>query len=127
MANEEIKTIEWLGSSYKDLRGMPDTVQDDFGYALFLAQIGAKHNDAKPLLGFGGAGVLEIVERYDTNAYRAVYTVRFEEAVYVLHVFNKKSMSGIGTSAPDMNVIRTRLLEARERHELHARKEGKKK
>src|SRR4051812_37143419 len=106
---------------------MPDTVQDDFGYALYLAQVGDKHDDAKPLLGFAGAGVLEIVERYDTNAYRAVYTIRFAEAVYVLHVFNKKSTTGIGIPTPDMNVIRIRLQEARERHEAHVKKEGKKK
>jgi phage-related protein len=127
VADEEIKPVEWLGSSHKDLCDMPEPVRKDLGYALYLAQIGAKHVDARPLLGFGGAGVMEVVERYDTNAYRAVYTVRFEEAVYVLHVFNKKSTSGIGIPRPDMNVIRTRLTEARERHDDHVKKKDLKK
>jgi len=88
---------------------MPDEVKDFFGHALRLAQFGGKHVDAKPLKGFGGAGVLEVVEDYRGDAYRAVYTVRFPTAVYVLHCFQKKSRRGIATPRPDMDLITTRL------------------
>lgn len=88
---------------------MPDVVQDTFGFALHLAQIGKKHEQAKPLKGFGSAGVLEVVEDTDGNTYRAVYTVKFGNAVYVLHCFQKKSTRGIATPKPDMDVIRERL------------------
>lgn len=88
---------------------MPDDVQDTFGYALHLAQAGSKHSQAKPLKGFGGAGVLEVVEDHQGDAYRAVYTVRYATAVYVLHCFQKKSTSGITTPKPDMELIQTRL------------------
>jgi phage-related protein len=111
-----IKSVEWLGSTLNDLRALPDPVQDFFGYALFLAQTGDKHPSAKPLTGFPGAGVLEVVRRYDTSAYRAVYTVRFEEAVYILHVFQKKSKSGIATPAEEMRVVNVRWQEAQQRH-----------
>ena len=83
-----------------------------FGYALHLAQTGKKHEQAKPLRGFGSAGVLEIVEDWRGNAYRAVYTVRFAAAVFVLHVFQKKSKSGISTPTQDMDLIRERLKAA---------------
>lgn len=88
---------------------MPDDVKDTFGYALHLAQIGGKHNQAKVLKGFGGAGVLEVVEDYRGDTYRAVYTVRYAAAVYVLHCFQKKSMCGIATPKPDMALIDARL------------------
>ncbi|MBI2295840.1 MAG: type II toxin-antitoxin system RelE/ParE family toxin [Betaproteobacteria bacterium] len=88
---------------------------DVFGYTLFLAQTGGKHDQAKPLKGFGSAGVLEVVEDWQGNTYRAVYTVRFEERVFVLHVFQKKSKSGIATPKPDMNLIRERLKTAARR------------
>ncbi len=103
---------------------MPEDVQDEFGHALLLAQRGGKHEDAKPLKGFGGAGVLEIVESYDGDAYRAVYTVSFEEAVYVLHVFQKKSTRGIETPKADVDLIRRRLREAEEQHEAWQRRKG---
>ncbi|CAM5221448.1 hypothetical protein CDEF62S_05680 [Castellaniella defragrans] len=101
---------------------MPDQVQDTFGFALHLAQIGQKHVQAKALRGFGSAGVLEVVEDYDGSAYRAVYTVRFSEQVYVLHCFQKKSMRGIATPKSDVNLIRERLKAAAE----HAQKERQK-
>ena len=85
---------------------------DMFGYALHLAQTGKKHEQAKPLRGFGSAGVLEVVEDWRGNAYRAVYTVRFAAAVFVLHVFQKKSKSGISTPTQDMDLIRERLQAA---------------
>lgn len=88
---------------------MPDEVIDTFGYALHLAQAGKKHEQAKPLHGFGSAGVLEIVEDWRGNTYRAVYTVRFAAAVFVLHVFQKKAKSGTATPKQDMDLIRERL------------------
>ena len=113
---EQTKPVEWLGSSLADLRDFPDETQDFFGYALFLAQTGDKHFSAKPLKGFPGVGVLEVVHQQDKSAYRAVYTVRFAEAVYVLHVFQKKSKSGIATPAEEMRVVQTRWQEAQRRH-----------
>ena len=91
---------------------MPDEVQDSFGYALHLAQTGAKHAHAKPLKGFGSAGVLEVVESEAGSTYRAVYTVKVAAAVYVLHFFQKKSTSGIATPKPDLDLIRDRLKAA---------------
>lgn len=105
----KIKLLMWVGSSKKDLMKMPDDVQDMFGFALHLAQSGQKHPDAKPFKGFGGAGVLEVVENYKTDTYRAVYTVRYTNAVYVIHCFQKKSSQGIATPRPDMNLIKSRL------------------
>ncbi len=91
---------------------MPGDVQDTFGYALHLAQIGKKHEQAKPLRGFGSAGVLEAVEDSDGGTFRAVYTVKFDNAVYVLHCFQKKSTNGVATPKPEMDVIRERLKKA---------------
>lgn len=108
------KSLWWVCSSKKDLKLMPVGVQDVFGYALDLAQSGAKHPDAKPLKGFGGAGVLEVVEDFDTNTYRAVYTVRFGNAIYVLHCFQKKSTTGIKTAQGDIDLIRKRLQAAQD-------------
>ena len=91
---------------------MPDDVQDTFGYALHLAQTGSKHPDAKPLKGFGSAGVLEVVESQAGSTYRAVYTVKIAGVVYVLHCFQKKSTSGIATPKQDMDLVRERLKTA---------------
>lgn len=104
-----LKQLYWVASSKKDLLAMPREVQDIFGYALHLAQVGEKHPDAKPLKGFGSAGTLEVVEDFKSNAYRAVYTVRFADSVYVLHCFQKKSTQGIATPKPDMDLIKSRL------------------
>jgi phage-related protein len=101
-----------MASSKKDLQAMPDDVQDAFGYALHLAQIGRKAEIAKPLQGFGSAGVLEVVEDFSGDAYRAVYTVRFSSSVYVLHCFQKKSHRGGATPKPDMDKINERLKAA---------------
>lgn len=103
------KPLEWIGSSYKDLLALPADVRRRFGYALSLAQHGDQDDAAKVLKGFGGAGVLEVVEDHMGNTFRAVYTVRFAEAVFVLHCFQKKSKSGIATPKADMNIIRERL------------------
>lgn len=103
------KPLEWVGSSYKDLMGLPAQVRRYFGYALSLAQHGEQCEPAKVLKSFSGAGVLEVVENDSGGTYRAVYTVKFEEAVFVLHCFQKKSKSGIATPKADMELIRARL------------------
>jgi len=106
------KPLFWLGSSKKDLLALPVTVRKFFGHALDFAQRGEQHEAAKVLKGFGNAGVLEIVEDDTGGTYRTVYTVRFAEAVFVLHVFQKKSKRGIETPKPDMDIIRLRLKAA---------------
>lgn len=108
----EVKPLYWIGSSKKDLKSLPRDVQDIFGYALYLAQVGKKHVDAKPLQGFGSAGVLEVVEDRQGDTYRAVYTVRFTAAVFVLHVFKKKATKGIRTPKHDLDLVRERLKAA---------------
>ena len=112
----EIKPVVWIGTSKQDLRKLPDEVQDVFGYSLYLAQSGKKHPSAKPLKGFGGASVLEVVEDYRGDMYRAVYTVKFAEAVYVLHVFQKKATHGIATPRHEIELIGQRLKRALEFH-----------
>jgi phage-related protein len=108
MADKE-KPLEWIASSYKDLMALPPDVRRRFGYALSLAQRGDQDDAAKVLKGFGGAGVLEVVEDDAGGTYRAVYTVKFTEAVFVLHCFQKKSKSGLTTPKADMDIIRARL------------------
>jgi phage-related protein len=98
-----LKPLYWVGSSKRDLLSLPEPVVDFFGYALYLAQDGRKHEQAKPLKGFGSAGVLEVVEDWDRSTYRAVYTVRFEGVVFVLHIFQKKSKRGAATSVRHEN------------------------
>ena len=120
MERPTLKPLYWVGSSKRDLLGLPEEVIDVFGFALYLAQIGRKHGQAKPLRGFGSAGVLEVVEDWYGNAYRAVYTVRFVGAVFVLHVFQKKSRRGRTTATSDLDLIRRRLAAAQQlARELH--------
>ena len=107
-----VRPLFWVGSSKKDLLSLPEEVVDVFGYALYLAQIGKKHDQAKPLKGFGSAGVLEVVEDWQGSTYRAVYTVRFTCGVFVLHVFQKKARKGIATPKADLDLIRERLQAA---------------
>jgi phage-related protein len=115
MSNEEIlKPVIWIGCSLVDLKEFPQEVQNDIGYALYFAQTNLKHPKAKPLKGFKGAGVLEIVEDYDGDTYRAVYTVKLAGVVYVLHVFQKKSKHGIATPRRDLELIEQRLKLAQE-------------
>lgn len=116
------KPVEWIGSSLKDLRAFPDEVREVVGFALYLAQVGAKHVGAKALKGFGGAGVLEVVEDFDGDTFRAVYTVRFEGMVYVLHVFQKKSKKGIKTPKSEIDLVRQRLKVA---EDLHRKRKAK--
>lgn len=101
-----------MGSSRRDLRTFPRQVRSDFGKALYAAQQGETDPAAKPLKRFGGTRVMEIVDRYDTNTYRAVYTAKFADVIYVLHAFQKKSMKGIATPQRDIELIRQRLAEA---------------
>ena len=110
------KPLFWIGSSWSDLKDCPDEVQDFIGYALHWAQRGGKSPDAKPLQGFGGAGVLEIVDDFDGNTYRAMYTVRFAGAVYALHVFQKKSRKGIATPKQDIDLVKARLKRAEDHY-----------
>jgi phage-related protein len=109
---QALRALRWIGSSKLDLLAMPDQVQQTFGFALYQAQIGLLHADAKPLKGFGSAGIVEIVEDWRGNAYRAVYTVRFAQAIYVLHCFQKKSKHRIETPKLELELIRRRLKEA---------------
>jgi phage-related protein len=120
---EPPKSLFWMGSSLKDLRAFPAGVRQTAGFALWQAQVGRKHPGAKILKGFGGAGVLEVVEDDDGNTYRVVYTVRLAGAVYVLHAFQKKSKSGIKTPPAVMEVVRRRL-KAAEEHHAERRAEG---
>ena len=104
-----LKPVVWVGSSRKDLRAFPDAVQDLMGYALFVAQQGGKHRETKTLTGFGGAGVVEIIADHRGDTFRAVYTVRYQGTVYVLHAFQKKSTSGRVTPKHEIDVITQRL------------------
>jgi phage-related protein len=110
------KPVQWVGSSKSDLLEFPADVVNEVGYALGVAQLGGKHPAAKPWKG-EGAGVFELVESFDGNAYRAIYTVRFEGFVYVLHAFQKKSPSGIRTAQTDIDIVSERLKRAREHFE----------
>jgi len=107
----KLKPVRWVGTSLRDLRSFPREVRIDIGQALFTAQEGRTDPAAKPLKGFGGASVLEIVSSYQGNTWRGIYTVRFHGAIYVLHVFQKKSTKGIATPAREMELIQRRLAE----------------
>lgn len=108
--------VHFVGTSKKDLRALPKGAKAVFGYAILLAENGLKHPDAKPLAGFGGAGILEVVEDLDGDTYRAVYIVKFGRAVYVLHAFKKKSKVGSKTPPRDMGLIVKRFKEAEEHY-----------
>jgi phage-related protein len=114
MKNEQRRhaSLEFIGSSRDDLSGFPDDVKRSVGLALRTAQKGGRHADAKPLSGFKGAGVLEIISDFDGNTFRAIYTVRFKGVIYVLHAFQKKSRSGIKTPLNEINKIKSRLKDA---------------
>jgi phage-related protein len=106
------KPLIWIGSSRKDLREFPEDVQHRMGYALWIAQTGGKHRDAKALSGFGGAGVLEVIEDYRGDTFRAVYTLKYADGVFMLHAFQKKSKTGRETPRRDIELIKQRLREA---------------
>jgi phage-related protein len=107
-----LKPVIWIGSSRRDFQALPPPVKSHMGYALYVAQQGGKHRAAKPLKGFGGAGVVEIVTDFDGDTFRAVYTVRLAGAVYVLHALQKKSKAGRATPKMELKLIEQRLREA---------------
>ena len=119
------KQLVWIASSRRDMRAMPKEVRRTFGVALFAAQIGETPPIAKPLRGFGGAGVLELVEDDAGGTYRAVYTVRYATAVYVLHVFQKKSKRGRETPQKDIDLVKERLKRAEQLHAIKMKESQK--
>ena len=108
----DLKPVAWIGSSKKDLKKFPEIVQESIGDAIQEVQYGRKPLSAKPLSGFHGAGVLEIIDNHDGDTYRAVYTVRFAEVIYVLHAFQKKSRHDIQTPKQEMELVHVRLRAA---------------
>ena len=110
------KPLDWVGSAKRDFLAFPEPVKDEMGNALGVAQFGGKHPSAKPWKGLG-PGVLEVVENYDGDTYRAVYTVQFREVIYVLHAFQKKSPKGIKTARGDIDLVEQRLRTARQDYE----------
>ncbi|SRR5258708_7032389 len=112
-----LKPLRWVGSSLQDLRSFPSEVRSGIGYALYAAQNGHTDPSAKPMKGFGGASVLEIVAPFDGDTWRAIYTVRFQGFVYVLHAFQKKSKSGIATPMKEIELVRKRLAAAERDYE----------
>jgi phage-related protein len=111
-----IKPLVWIGRSRGGISAFPEEVKDSIGFALYLAQQGGKHVNAKPLRGFGGAGVLEIVEDFAGEAYRLIYTGQFSGRIYALHAFQKKSKTGIKTPKSEIDLIQVRLRHASEEH-----------
>jgi len=117
-ASANTKPVVWIGSAKEDLVAFPEEVVRAIGFAIYEAQKGNKHPNAKPLHGFGGAGVLEIVEDHDGDTYRAVYTVRLAGRIYVLHAFQKKSKHGISTPKAEIDLLKARLRRAEDEHAL---------
>jgi phage-related protein len=115
--------LMWIGSSREDLKEFPDDVREGMGHALYLAQCGEKSSSAKPLKGFSGASVLEIVENFNTDTYRAVYTIRFRGTVYVLHAFQKKAKSGVSTPKKEIDLINARLKAAEQHYKASPKKD----
>ena len=109
MMSDTEKPLIWIASSYKDLMELPNEIKRGFGYALSLAQSGLRHPSTKILRGFGGSGGIEVIETDEGGTYRAIYTVKFEQAVFVLHCFQKKSKKGIATPKEDMDLVNARL------------------
>ncbi len=116
VASTRVKPVVWIGSAKEDLVEFPEEVVRAVGFALYEAQKGNRHPHAKPLHGFGGAGVLELVEDHDGDTYRAVYTVRLSGRVYVLHAFQTKSRHGVSTPKADIDLVKARLRRAEEQH-----------
>ncbi|HYB92500.1 MAG TPA: type II toxin-antitoxin system RelE/ParE family toxin [Candidatus Binataceae bacterium] len=114
MVIPQSKPMRWIGSTLDDLRKFPDEVKEVIGHALRAAQLGGKHQNARPLRGFHGAGVLEVIDDFDGDTYRAVYTIRFAGVVYGLHAFQKKSKKGIETPKSDIDLVKQRLKVAAE-------------
>src|ERR1700722_2710113 len=119
MVPGNLRLVLWIGSSHSDLRKLSEDVRDVIRFGLFQAQQSQTPRSAKPLKGFGGAGVLEIVATDESGTYRGAYTVKFRGVVYVLHVFQKKSTSGIATPKREIELIKSRLADARAHYEEH--------
>lgn len=120
------KPVRWMGSSRDDLGAFPRDVRRSVGGALWAAQIGDKAPYVKPLKGFAGAGVLEVMDDFDGETYRAIYTVRFAGIVYVLHAFQKKSKRGIATPRSEIEKVKQRLKRAKEDYEQWLRSANEK-
>lgn len=116
MNEKKVKTLSWIASSKKDLMDFPLDIRKEMGHALYIAQEGGKHKNAKPLKGFKGATVLEVVEDDGNGTYRTMYTVQFDEIVYVLHAFQKKSKTGIKTTKQDIDLLERRLKAAQQKY-----------
>ena len=114
--DEAVRPVRWVGSALRDLKKFPRAVQRDIGQALYAAQCGVAYPSIKALKGFQGASVLEIVAPFEADTYRAVYTVQFGLAIYVLHAFKKKAKKGRKTPKKEMDLIKTRLKTARQNH-----------
>jgi phage-related protein len=114
--SDELKPVFWVGSARRDLKSFPREVQRHVGQALFAAQQGEEYPTVKALKGFGGRSVLEIVVSHQRDAFRIVYTVRFQDVLYVLHAFQKKSTRGIATSGRDVELIKQRLVIAEQEY-----------
>ena len=125
--NTQTKPLYWVGSTKRDLKKFPEEIRREMGYALYLAQRGGKHPNSKPLKGFGGAGVLEVIDDFDGNTYRTVYTVKIANTVYALHAFQKKSKSGIKTPKHHTDLVKERLKRAQEHHDQMLRDTQKEK
>ena len=117
----QMKPVGWIGSAREDLLTFPPEVVREIGHVLYIAQIGGKHSAAKPLKGFGGSSVLEVVEDHGGDTFRAVYTVRFGEVIYVLHAFQKKAKKGIATPLREIEKVKSRLKQAQEAYEAWQR------
>jgi len=120
-----LKILDWIGSSKKDLLKLPEEIIQTFGFGLYQAQMGNRHIKSKTLKGFSGANVIEILEDDSSGTYRAVYTIKFKDIVYVLHVFQKKSKQGIKTPKDDMDLIKSRLKLAQEMYNERVKNEKK--
>lgn len=116
MNKKKTKLLAWIASSKRDFIEFPTEIRKEMGHALYIAQEGGKHKNAKPLKGFGGATVLEIVENGENSTYRTMYTIQFEDIVYVLHAFQKKSKSGIKTPKQEMELVETSLKWAQQKY-----------
>lgn len=112
--NSKLKPLVWVGSSKDDLIEFPKEVQSSVGYALYLAQQGERYIHSKILKGFGGAGVVEIIDRDESGTFRVVYTIKLPKIIFVLHSFQKKSKHGIKTPKQEIDLIKKRLKEAHE-------------
>jgi phage-related protein len=110
-----LRSVEFIGSSKKDLTGFPNPVKQDIGHALFVAQQGSRTPNTKTLQGFGGDSVIEIIEEHDSDTYRCVYTIKLKRAIYVLHAFQKKSKRGRRTPRHEIDLVQARLKEAEDR------------